>query len=179
MKIFYHLLPAILLTATLSLTAACGEGGTETGNPQIQDEGDQTGGDDTGGDEPEEEDLPIGNMALPTATQILEQICTKLTGCFASLDSTSCEEGVLEVDNIDDDLGLVESFESYQAIIDAETTGTITPNGEPATVCLEEISALACSGQAVQSSYSAANPANFNNVHSMIPDGEDSCGGVY
>lgn len=179
MKIFYTHLIALSLTVTLSLTAGCGEGGTETGNPQIQDEGDQTGEDDSGGDDAEGGEQPIGDLALPTASQILSQICTKLTECFTVLDSTACEVGVLEVDNIDDDLGLEESFESYQAIIDSETTGTITANTDAATVCLDDIDTLACSSQAVQSSYSAANPDNFNNVHSMIPDGESSCGGVY
>ena len=114
-----------------------------------------------------------------TRQQILDQVCSKLTECFTTLDDTSCEEGVLETDNIDDDLGLDVSFESYEAIINAELDGTIVPIAEAATTCLAELSALSCSDPTVQSAYSSASPANFTNVHSMIPDGEDSCEGVY
>jgi len=179
-KIIYSLCITLLFVLGLWVTA-CGEGGTETGNPQIQDEGDGTEGDDdsTGEDSDGDQPIPVSAPDATTAEQVLDQVCSKLTECFTTLDDTSCEEGVLETDNIDDDLGLDVSFESYEAIINAELDGTIVPIAEAATTCLAELSALSCSDPTVQSAYSSASPANFTNVHSMIPDGEDSCEGVY
>ncbi|MGZ3688418.1 MAG: hypothetical protein ACXVBW_08970 [Bdellovibrionota bacterium] len=75
--------------------------------------------------------------------------------------------------------GLSAGFGSYQAIINAEVAGTITPVAAYATTCKSDIAALSCASSQVTTAYSVGSPTNFNNVVNLIPTGSTSCAGLY
>lgn len=162
-----------------TLFLACGEGGTETGNPTDGDEFSDSGdaGDD-GDDEPT--GSPTDDAAGTEAETIGSALCTVLAQCFSSLASADCEAGLLAVSNIDTELGLaVGEFDDFAAVITAEQEGSIIADETIAAQCVADIEALACADASVQAAYDEDDAENFDNVFRMIPLGDDSCMGVY
>lgn len=179
----------VIMFSCLAVTS-CGIGGTETGNPQpgAQEEGGDTGGDsggDSGDDSPSGGDEmgdnePQGAAAASSAEQILNSLCSKLVSCYETLTDTNCKSGMLEASNIDSELGLNEgAYTSYQAIIDAEVVGEIIVDTRSVAQCQTDIEALTCTDPSVVAAFDPDDADNFNDVFRMIPNGSDSCEGVY
>lgn len=168
----------LILFLAIPFLTACGEGGTDTGNPTTSSEGD-TG--DTGDSGSNGGDNPVSADATPTgAVQISVALCSVLTPCYTSLSETNCEAGVLAATNLVDEFGLsTADYADLQAVSSAEAASTIAPNSTLLTTCLDNIDALTCTNAGVLTAYNPSNPNNFENVEDMIPAGTDSCGGVY
>jgi hypothetical protein len=150
-----------LLASFLFFSAllASGCGGTGTGNPTGSANGPAAG--------------------LIAATHVLNAICSKLQTCYTSLSGSQCSAGVLAQTDLAAPLGLSSSFGTYQAIVNAETAGTITPNIAAENACLSDLGALSCSSSAVQTAYSAGSPGDFSQVFNLIPTSSSSCKGLY
>ncbi|MDO8519305.1 MAG: hypothetical protein Q7T11_03995 [Deltaproteobacteria bacterium] len=167
----------LILILLMTLLWACGDGGTDTGNPTTgaDDEGDSEDSGDTGDDS-----QPVSDSQPLVATAILSSLCDKLTSCHESLSSEDCEVGILAVTGLEDAFGLsANSIGPFAEIATAENAGDITANTTEAAQCETDIAALNCSNAAVTSAYRTADPDNFEDIENMIPEGESSCEGVY
>ncbi len=147
------------LLLALIVALACGCGGTNTGNPPY----------------------PANSTGAPsTAAQtVLDAACAKLTACFTSLTPAQCDSGIEAQTNLGATFGLSAGFGSFQSIIDAETSGSIHANSTAEAQCVSDLNALSCSGNAVQSAYSASAPSDFSQVFSLFPTSPSSCKGLY
>lgn len=151
----------IVFFLALPFFVACGNGGTDTGNPTTTD-----------GDSPSVENIT-------EAEAILDSLCTKLTECFTELSLTECETGILAEHGLENEFGLTQEGDSitFQEIVDAEEAGEITANTSEAQTCETDISNLACSDATVSIAYDPEEPGTFgDNIENMIPS---SCEGVY
>lgn len=162
-----------------TLFLACGEGGTETGNPTDGDE--FSDGEDAGDDADDQPtSAPIDDADSTEAESIGSALCTVLSQCFSPLASDDCEAGLLAVSNIDTELGLaVGEFADFALVITAEQEGSLIADETTAAQCVADIEALACADASVQAAYDEDNADSFDNVFRMIPLGDDSCAGVY
>lgn len=159
---------SILLIILLLALSGCGGsslGGTETGNP-----GGPTSSIPTGANP------NINNFA----TQMIDSICSKLSTCYPSLTSSSCQSGVLAVTNVGSSLGLPSGTTStLQNIVDEENAGTITPQSTAANRCISDIQSLTCGSSTVGGAYSSGTAANFNRVYTLLSASSASCAGVF
>lgn len=174
MKKYFLILLSILVFFTPIY--GCGEG-TETGNPTAHHGDDDDDNDDNNDGETES---PAGDASLTGAEQILDALCDKLTECNASLLEIDCETGILGTGGLENDLGLTEgSYDTYEGIIYAEENEEISADSTALTSCLLDIDGLSCDDAGVQSAYDEADADNFDNVENMVPNGADSCEGVF
>lgn len=157
-----------LLLAVFLTLSACGFGGTDTPNAVNPS------------DEPTGDVNP--DMSPPPITVIEDFIgftCDKLVECHPSLQPAACESGLLQVWNIDLEIGL--NFGQYaylEDVRDAERTDELVASTSAAIDCLGAIENLSCSAPTVINAYSDSAPDNFNNVYRMIPAG-NSCRDIY
>lgn len=160
----------ILLSIFILFTPiyGCGEG-TETGNPTAH----------TGDDDDDDAESPA-DVSLTSSEQILEALCDKLTECYTSLTETDCETGIKATGGLENDIGLTEgSYSTYQDIIDAEENGEISADSDALSSCIADIGSSECGNTEVDSAYDSADADNFDDVENMVPDGTDSCEGVF
>lgn len=163
MKKLFYLLTIFLFLGSAFWLTSCGSGGTETGNPTNQ-------GDDG----------TTADFIELASSQILDALCAKLVECFETLELADCEVGVSESSDVHAEVGFEQDdYDTFDEVIDDEQAGNISFNADPLTNCLADIELLECSDSSVESAFNENSPDNFNNVGNMVPDGDDSCEGVF
>lgn len=164
-KLFYLLTFFLFLGSALWLTS-CGSGGTETRNPTNEEDG-------TG-------DEPIASSTVLASVQIRDALCTKLVECFTALKLSDCESGVELSSDVHAEIGFEQNdYDTFNEVIDDEEAENISADADPLTNCVDDIELLECSDSSLESAFDENNPDNFNNIGSMVPDGSDSCEGIF
>lgn len=117
----------------------------------------------------------VGNPM--TSLQMVDKICTKLTGCFSGLAREQCQTGVKSTLGLTDHLGVAPgSVYTMNELINSEAAGLVKANTSTQVLCFDDVQSLSCGADAVQGAYKAADAAPFAGVSGMF---SQNCSAAY
>lgn len=137
--------------------------GIETGNPHV-----------SSGNPNDNQESLNSEVSLITS-----RACKKISECY-SVTESSCINGIPSQNNFDLPLGISDNiYSNLTEIINAETSGAITPDYSSADQCKVDIDNSLCSDQRVIDAFSNSAPTNFSNVYKILPSSSGSCIDVF
>jgi hypothetical protein len=125
-----------------------------------------------------------GNPMNPTnqmAEKVLNAVCLKMLSCeeyYEGLTFEECVSGFAATSRVSQSIGLPTGvFGTYQAIIDAERSGSITADRNAAENCLADVYEQSC--KKIRGCWNPTLSDPFANVGIAIPKRQDSCPNLF